>query len=192
MVREGVAVQGTTARRFPASRHARGPAGRLPGGGRRRRRGSPSCAWWEILGTLRLGIVICLTAGVGAPGSGAAPLGRAGRDRPPGTAEQEWDLLLLLRPGADAADRNGRCVIPAAAAILGAGSEGPARGRRYGRPTASELLEAVKKREYLTRQVQCLVRTTGQHRVPRQGRRQRAGDRLARESGTSARTPLPA
>jgi hypothetical protein len=56
--------------------------------------------------------------------------------------EQEWDLLLLLAPeaAAQAAARRPR--------VTGAGQAAPAP---HGRPTASELLEAV--REFLTGQV---------------------------------------
>jgi hypothetical protein len=56
--------------------------------------------------------------------------------------EQEWDLLLLLAPeaAAGAAARRPR--------LTGAGQPAPAP---HGRPTASELLEAV--REFLTSQV---------------------------------------
>jgi aminoglycoside phosphotransferase (APT) family kinase protein len=91
--------------------------------------------WWEILGTLRWG-VICL-AQADAHLSGAhrsVELAAIGRR----VCEQEWDLLLMLDPAA--AQR-------AAAArprLTGAGLASPAP---HGRPTASELLEAV--REYL-------------------------------------------
>ncbi len=91
--------------------------------------------WWETLGTLRWG-VICL-AQADAHLSGAhrsVELAAIGRR----VCEQEWDLLLMLDPAA--AER-------AAAArprLTGAGLASPAP---HGRPTASELLEAV--REYL-------------------------------------------
>jgi aminoglycoside phosphotransferase (APT) family kinase protein len=102
--------------------------------------------WWEILGTLRWG-VICMTQAQ-AHLSGAyrsVELAAIGRR----VAEQEWDLLLLLRPeeAAAAAARRPR---PSGAAV-------PAPAP-YGRPTASELLEAV--REYLLGSV--LPATTGQ------------------------------
>jgi hypothetical protein len=63
--------------------------------------------------------------------------------------EQEWDLLLLLDPdaAAQAAARRPR--------LTGAARPAPAP---HGRPTASELLEAV--REFLTGQVR--PATTGQ------------------------------
>jgi aminoglycoside phosphotransferase (APT) family kinase protein len=102
--------------------------------------------WWEILGTLRWG-VICLTQ-AWAHLSGlhrSVELAAIGRR----VAEQEWDLLLLLDPAA--ADR----------AALGrprlAGAELP-EPAPYGRPTASELLAAV--REYLLGSV--LPATSGQ------------------------------
>ena len=102
--------------------------------------------WWEILGTLRWG-VICLTQAQ-AHLSGAhrsVELAAIGRR----VCEQEWDLLLLLQPeeAAEAAARRPR---PAGAAV-----PEPAP---YGRPTVSELLEAVG--EYLTGSV--LPATTGQ------------------------------
>jgi aminoglycoside phosphotransferase (APT) family kinase protein len=95
--------------------------------------------WWEILGTLRWG-VICMTQAQ-AHLSGAhrsVELAAIGRR----VCEQEWDLLLLLAP--EAAAR--------AAATRPRPSGGPqAQPAPYGRPTASELLEAV--REFLTDQV---------------------------------------
>ncbi len=95
--------------------------------------------WWEILGTLRWG-VICMTQ-ARAHLSGAhrsVELAAVGRR----ACEQEWDLLLLLTPeaAAQAAARRPR--------VTGAGQATPAP---HGRPTASELLEAV--REFLTGQV---------------------------------------
>ena len=95
--------------------------------------------WWEILGTLRWG-VICMTQ-ARAHLSGAhrsVELAAVGRR----ACEQEWDLLLLLTPeaAARAAARRPR--------VTGAGQATPAP---HGRPTASELLEAV--REFLTGQV---------------------------------------
>ena len=102
--------------------------------------------WWEILGTLRWG-VICMTQAT-AHLSGAyrsVELAAIGRR----VCEQEWDLLLLLDP--EAADR-------AAASrpqLTGQARSAPAP---YGRPTASELLEAV--REYLLGSV--MPATSGQ------------------------------
>jgi aminoglycoside phosphotransferase (APT) family kinase protein len=95
--------------------------------------------WWETLGTLRWG-VICMTQAQ-AHLSGAhrsVELAAIGRR----TCEQEWDLLLLLAPeaAAQAAQRRPR--------LAGTGRPAPAP---HGRPTASELLEAV--REFLTGQV---------------------------------------
>jgi aminoglycoside phosphotransferase (APT) family kinase protein len=95
--------------------------------------------WWEILGTLRWG-VICMTQAQ-AHLSGAhrsVELAAVGRR----VCEQEWDLLLLLAPdaAAQAAARRPR--------VTGAAQPAP---HPHGRPTASELLEAV--REFLTGQV---------------------------------------
>jgi len=102
--------------------------------------------WWEILGTLRWG-VICMTQAQ-AHLSGAhrsVELAAVGRR----VCEQEWDLLLLLAPdaAAQAAARRPR--------VTGAAQPAP---DPHGRPTASELLEAV--REYLTGQV--MPATVGQ------------------------------
>ena len=102
--------------------------------------------WWELLGTLRWG-VICLTQ-AWAHLSGAhrsVELAAIGRR----VCEQEWDLLLLLDPdgAARAASQRPRPD----------GSARPAPAP-YGRPTASELLDAV--REFLTGSV--MPATTGQ------------------------------
>ncbi len=102
--------------------------------------------WWEIFGTLRWG-VICMTQAQ-AHLSGAhrsVELAAVGRR----VCEQEWDLLLLLAPdaAAQAAARRPR--------VTGAAQPAPAP---HGRPTASELLEAV--REFLTGQV--MPTSTGQ------------------------------
>jgi aminoglycoside phosphotransferase (APT) family kinase protein len=102
--------------------------------------------WWEILGTLRWG-VICLTQ-AWAHLSGAfrsVELAAIGRR----VCEQEWDLLLLLQPAA-AAEAAARRPRPA-----GRATADPAP---HGRPTVSELLEAV--REFLAGQV--MPATSGQ------------------------------
>src|SRR5437764_6061322 len=102
--------------------------------------------WWEIFGTLRWG-VICLEQAQ-AHLSGAhrsVELAAIGRR----VCEQEWDLLLLLAPEAAARAAATR---PRPA---GGGRPAPAP---FGRPTASELLEAV--REFLTGQV--MPATSGQ------------------------------
>jgi Phosphotransferase enzyme family/Domain of unknown function (DUF6285) len=95
--------------------------------------------WWETLGTLRWG-VICMTQ-AWAHLSGvyrSVELAAIGRR----VAEQEWDLLLLLQPEEAAA----------AAARRPRPAGGPAaQPAPYGRPTTSELLDAV--RGYLTEQV---------------------------------------
>ena len=102
--------------------------------------------WWELLGTLRWG-VICMTQAE-AHLSGAyrsVELAAIGRR----VCEQEWDLLLLLDPEAAARAAAGR---PRPA------GQAAAEPAPYGRPTASELLEAV--REFLTDQV--MPGTSGQ------------------------------
>jgi aminoglycoside phosphotransferase (APT) family kinase protein len=102
--------------------------------------------WWEILGTLRWGVICMAQAQAHLSGAHrSVELAAIGRR----VCEQEWDLLLLLAP--DEAAR-------AAAARPrpdGAGRPAPAP---HGRPTASELLEAV--REFLTDQV--MPGTSGQ------------------------------
>jgi aminoglycoside phosphotransferase (APT) family kinase protein len=101
--------------------------------------GEAELRWWEILGTLRWGVICMTQAWVHL--SGAYPsveLAAIGRR----VAEQEWDLLLLLEPEA-AAVAAARRPRPAGAA---AATPAP-----YGRPTVSELLDAV--RGYLTGQV---------------------------------------
>jgi aminoglycoside phosphotransferase (APT) family kinase protein len=106
----------------------------------------PELRWWEILGTLRWG-VICL-AQAWAHLSGAhrsVELAAIGRR----VCEQEWDLLLLLDPEAAVQAARSR------PRPTGAAQQQPAP---FGRPTASELLEAV--REYLVSSV--MLATSGQ------------------------------
>ncbi|HEX5190433.1 MAG TPA: phosphotransferase [Streptosporangiaceae bacterium] len=95
--------------------------------------------WWEILGTLRWG-VICMTQAQ-AHLSGAhrsVELAAIGRR----VCEQEWDLLLLLDPDAAAAAAERR--------PRPSGDPWPVPAP-HGRPTVSELLDAV--RAFLTEQV---------------------------------------
>jgi aminoglycoside phosphotransferase (APT) family kinase protein len=102
--------------------------------------------WWEVLGTLRWG-VICMTQAQ-AHLSGAhrsVELAAIGRR----VCEQEWDLLLLLEPEA--------AVQAAARRPRPSGAPRPAPAP-HGRPTASELLDAV--RAFLTDEV--MTATTGQ------------------------------
>ena len=102
--------------------------------------------WWEVLGTLRWGVICLSQAWTHLSGAHrSVELAAIGRR----VCEQEWDLLLLLDPnsaGRAAASR------PRPA---GTGQPSPAP---YGRPTATELLEAV--REYLLGSV--LPQTSGQ------------------------------
>jgi aminoglycoside phosphotransferase (APT) family kinase protein len=102
--------------------------------------------WWEILGTLRWGMMCLSQAEAHLSGAHrSVELAAIGRR----VCEQEWDLLLLLEPdaAAEAAARRPR--------LAGRPQPAPAP---YGRPTASELLDAV--REFLTGQV--MPATTGQ------------------------------
>ncbi len=102
--------------------------------------------WWETLGTLRWGVICLAQAWTHLSGAHrSVELAAIGRR----VCEQEWDLLVLLDP-----ESAGR----AAAArphLTGDGRPAPAP---HGRPTVSELLEAV--REYLLGSV--LPQTTGQ------------------------------
>ncbi len=102
--------------------------------------------WWEIFGTLRWGVICLRQAWAHLSGlHRSVELAAVGRR----VCEQEWDLLLLLDPeaAAQAAARRPR--------VTGAAQPDPAP---HGRPTASELLEAV--REFLTGQV--MPATSGQ------------------------------
>jgi aminoglycoside phosphotransferase (APT) family kinase protein len=102
--------------------------------------------WWETLGTLRWGIICMSQAWTHLSGAyRSVELATIGRR----VAEQEWDLLLLLQPDEAAA---------AAARRPGPSGEPAAEPAPYGRPTASELLDAV--RGYLTGQV--MPATSGQ------------------------------
>jgi hypothetical protein len=95
--------------------------------------------WWEIFGTLRWGVIGMEQAQAHLSGAHrSVELAAVGRR----VCEQEWDLLLLLAPddAARAAARRPR--------VTGAAQPAPAP---HGRPTASELLEAVQ--EFLTGQV---------------------------------------
>ena len=102
--------------------------------------------WWEIFGTLRWGVICLRQAWAHLSGMHrSVELAAVGRR----VCEQEWDLLLLLDPdaAAQAAARRPQ--------VTGAAQPDPAP---HGRPTASELLEAV--REFLTGQV--MPATSGQ------------------------------
>jgi len=102
--------------------------------------------WWEILGTLRWGLMCVSQAQAHLSGAHrSVELAAIGRR----VCEQEWDLLLLLDPesAARAAARRPR--------PSGEARPDPAP---FGRPTASELLDAV--REFLTDQV--MPATAGQ------------------------------
>ena len=102
--------------------------------------------WWEILGTLRWGVICMNQARVHLSGAyRSVELAAIGRR----VCEQEWDLLLLLRPEAAAATAARR---PRPSGVA------TAEPAPYGRPTASELLDAV--RGYLTEQV--MPATAGQ------------------------------
>jgi aminoglycoside phosphotransferase (APT) family kinase protein len=95
--------------------------------------------WWEIFGTLRWGVMCMSQASAHLSGAHrSVELAAVGRR----VCEQEWDLLLLLEPDA-AAKAAARRPRP-----TGAPEPAPAP---HGRPTASELLDAV--REFLTGQV---------------------------------------
>jgi len=102
--------------------------------------------WWETFGTLRWGVICMAQAWVHLSGAyRSVELAAIGRR----VCEQEWDLLTLLEPEA-AARAAARRPTPSAQP-----RHSPAA---HGRPTASELLDAV--RGYLTDQV--MPGTSGQ------------------------------
>jgi aminoglycoside phosphotransferase (APT) family kinase protein len=102
--------------------------------------------WWETLGTLRWGVICMAQAWVHLSGAyRSVELAAIGRR----VCEQEWDLLTLLEPEA-AARAAARRPRPSAQP-----RQSPAP---HGRPTASELLDAV--RGFLTDQV--MPGTSGQ------------------------------
>ena len=168
-LREGVAVRRGAARRpASASREDLLAAYRAAGGA------DISLAelrWWEILGTLRWG-VICLTQ-AWAHLSGAhrsVELAAIGRR----VCEQEWDLLLLLDPAA--ADRAAR----SRPRLTGDARPEPAPLRPPDRQRAARGGPGVPARQ----------RDAGHDRpacVPRQGRRQRARDRGPRAGARLSR-----
>ncbi len=90
--------------------------------------------WWELLGTLKWGLICVMQADVHLSGAArSVELAAIGRR----VCENEWDVLALL-PGEDLAIPYE--VVPASVNSL------------YGRPTAGELVEAV--REWVERDVQ--------------------------------------
>jgi aminoglycoside phosphotransferase (APT) family kinase protein len=108
--------------------------------------GPDELRWWEVLGTLRWGVICMNQAWTHLSGAyHSVELAAIGRR----VAEQEWDLLLLLQPGEAAA---------AAARRPRPSGEPAALPAPYGRPSSSELLDAV--RDFLTSQV--MPATTGQ------------------------------
>lgn len=105
----------------------------------------PDLHWWEVFGTLRWG-VICMTQ-AHAHLSGllrSVELAAIGRR----VCETEWDLLLLLEPVAAAQAQSQ--ATDQLAQVQPQDTPPPTEGL-YGRPTAKELLQAV--REFLTEQV---------------------------------------
>lgn len=94
--------------------------------------------WWEVYGTLRWGIICLTQTAVHLRGDlRSVELAAIGRR----VCETEWDLLSLFAPAA------------ADAALRTSGAERPAgvEPGLHGRPTAAELVEAV--REFLAEQV---------------------------------------
>ena len=107
--------------------------------------GPDELRWWEIHGTLRWGVICMRQARAHLSGAHrSVELAAIGRR----VCEQEWDLLATARAGArPPPPRRGDHRTPRP------GGPGP-----YGRPTAAELLDAV--RGYLTDEV--VPRTDGQ------------------------------
>jgi aminoglycoside phosphotransferase (APT) family kinase protein len=117
--------------------------------------------WWEVLGTLRWGVICLSQAWTHLSGAHrSVELAAIGRR----VCEQEWDLLLLLEPEAAAGAASAAAAArgePGTSGTAGvASASAAARGEPapYGRPTARELLEAV--REFLTGEV--MPATSGQ------------------------------
>ncbi len=89
--------------------------------------------WWEMLGTLKWGLICIVQAQVNLTGAArSVELATIGRR----VCENEWDALALL-PGGD---------LPGPEATAATPDDG-----LYGRPTAAELVEAV--REWVDRDV---------------------------------------
>ena len=85
--------------------------------------------WWEVLGTLKWGIMCIMQARAHLEGlSRSMELAAIGRR----VCENEHDLLLLLEPDA------------LAAAVARSTPTGGGQAGLHGRPTAAELLEAVR------------------------------------------------
>ena len=85
--------------------------------------------WWEVLGTLKWGIMCIMQARAHLEGmSRSMELAAIGRR----VCENEHDLLLLLEPDA------------LAAAVARPTPAGASQAGLHGRPTAAELLEAVR------------------------------------------------
>jgi hypothetical protein len=106
--------------------------------------------WWEVFGTLRWG-AICMTQ-THAHLSGllrSVELAAIGRR----VCETEWDLLLLLEPGATTEALSKSALSKAASQLepsqqsQQSDTQAPTEGL-HGRPSAQELLQAV--REFLT------------------------------------------
>lgn len=106
--------------------------------------------WWEVFGTLRWG-AICMTQ-THAHLSGllrSVELAAIGRR----VCETEWDLLLLLEPAATT-EALSKSALSKSAIQLDQSQPSPTQAPiegLHGRPTAEELLQAV--REFLTEQV---------------------------------------
>lgn len=104
--------------------------------------GLDTLRWWEVYGTLRWGLICQMQASAHLSGAfRSVELAAIGRR----VAETEWDLLLLIDP--DRAASHAERELPT----------GPDPGDLHGRPSAAELVEAV--REFLSDQV--VSRTSG-------------------------------
>ena len=169
VLRAGLAVRRRRSRSAGVG-HLRAAARRLRRG-RRARRSTPRCVrWWEVLGTLKWGVICVMQAR--AHLDGLVPLGRAGHHRPPGVRER----VGPARPARPATPLAGGARRP----------QPPARSHRlHGRPTAAELVEAV--REWVEGDVRDA--TEGRVRVPRPGGRQRARHGRARARARARRWP---
>jgi aminoglycoside phosphotransferase (APT) family kinase protein len=101
--------------------------------------------WWEVLGTLKWGIMCIMQARAHLDGlSRSVELAAIGRR----VCENEHDLLLLLAPEALDAARRRPSAARSSGPVQGTTRPGGDRAARpsgmHGRPTAAELVEAVK------------------------------------------------
>jgi aminoglycoside phosphotransferase (APT) family kinase protein len=98
--------------------------------------------WWEVMGTLRWGVICLIQAGSHLSGvSRSVELATIGRR----AAETEWDLLELMAPGAPSTDPAVADPVVPEPAVPQLASTAPTQtGAPHDRPTAAELVDAVR------------------------------------------------